>query len=72
MSLAERGRLPMQAAPFAVPADGRRRRLYCAPPAHPAVALAWRDYWAEFTGRYGVDTLVPLLEVVSPDAASGI
>ncbi|SDP80681.1 lantibiotic dehydratase [Lentzea jiangxiensis] len=38
---------------------------------HPAGDPAWREYQAEFTDRYGVGTLVPLLEVVSPDAGLG-
>ncbi|WNV83036.1 lantibiotic dehydratase [Umezawaea sp. Da 62-37] len=38
---------------------------------HPTGDPAWREYQAEFTDRYGVGTLVPLLEVVSPETGLG-
>ncbi len=37
----------------------------------PASEAAWRDYRAGFCDRYGTGTLVPLLEVVDPDAGVG-
>ncbi|ONI85696.1 hypothetical protein ALI22I_28450 [Saccharothrix sp. ALI-22-I] len=38
---------------------------------HPTGDPAWRNYHAEFVDRYGTGTLVPLLDVVSPDASLG-
>ncbi len=37
----------------------------------PASETAWRDYHAGFCDRYGTGTLVPLLEVIDPDAGVG-
>jgi hypothetical protein len=38
---------------------------------HPTGDPAWREYHAEFVDRYGTGTLVPLLDVISPDAGLG-
>ncbi|MBB5803868.1 hypothetical protein F4560_003636 [Saccharothrix ecbatanensis] len=38
---------------------------------HPTGDPAWREYHAEFVDRYGTGTLVPVLDVVSPDAGLG-
>lgn len=37
----------------------------------PAGEAAWRDFHAAFQDRYGTGTLVPLAEVVDPDAGLG-
>ncbi|WP_433264708.1 lantibiotic dehydratase [Actinosynnema sp. CS-041913] len=38
---------------------------------HPTGTQVWRDYHAAFVDRYGTGTLVPLLDVVLPDAGLG-
>ncbi|HZO64854.1 MAG TPA: lantibiotic dehydratase family protein, partial [Kribbellaceae bacterium] len=38
---------------------------------HPAGWPAWRDYHAAFCDRYGTATLVPVTQVVDPDAGLG-
>jgi len=38
---------------------------------HPAGQPAWRAYHASFCERYGTGTLVPVTEVVNPDAGLG-
>ncbi|WP_033434784.1 lantibiotic dehydratase [Saccharothrix syringae] len=38
---------------------------------HPTGDPAWREYHAAFVDRYGTGTLVPLLDLVSPDAGLG-
>ncbi len=38
---------------------------------HPAGEPAWHDFHAAFHDRYGIGTLVPLAEVVDPDAGLG-
>lgn len=38
---------------------------------HPAGQPVWREYHAAFCDRYGIGTLVPVREVVDPDAGLG-
>lgn len=38
----------------------------------PTGSAAWRDYYAAFCDRYGINALVPLSDVVNPDAGLGL
>jgi thiopeptide-type bacteriocin biosynthesis protein len=38
---------------------------------HPTGPPAWRDYHAAFCDRYGTGTLVPITELIDPDAGLG-
>lgn len=38
---------------------------------HPTGQPVWRDYLAAFRDQYGTDTLVPVTEVLNPDAGLG-
>src|SRR5207248_671862 len=38
---------------------------------HPTGPPAWREYHAAFCGQYGTGTLVPVAEVIDPDAGLG-
>ncbi|GAA2148834.1 lantibiotic dehydratase [Actinomadura napierensis] len=59
--------LPQQVADEAAAAAGALLRLTPHPAGHPA----WRDYHARFADRYGVDAVVPLLQLVDPVTGLG-
>jgi thiopeptide-type bacteriocin biosynthesis protein len=59
--------LPLQVAREAEAAASALARIT----AYPSGAVSWQDYHIRFFERYGVGALVPVLDVVNPDAGLG-